>query len=351
MQLLENINKLDSANVKQKLNLPISIAELRNSISKLNKSSCGGPDGISSKLLECFSKICPNLILKAINEEMFSGNSNGKAVNKRTIIFIPKPTDRLDIKKIRPISLLNTLYRVADICLTQRLNYVLESSNIFSHNTYAYRKSFSIPDAILTLCTTIENIKLSNTKVCIIQTDIEAGFDSVSRSLIKKVLEKIGLPIPMIEKIFNLGKHAIAKLAVNLECLTNRSFKVSSGTAQGQASSVTLFNIAFYLFYLYINSEPELFNTYKIILDTVDPVTGLFNESEVRSKLDMDTSISFSDDGLILAIYQGTHSITNILDLFKKFSTFSGLRISPAKSKIIPINFAFSKTDTETLEN
>ena len=238
---------------------------------------------------------------------------------------------------------MNTLYRVADICLTQRLNYVLESSNIFSHNTYAYRKSFSIPDAILTLCTTIENIKLSNKKVCIIQTDIEAGFDSVSRSLIKKILEKIGLPIPMIKKIFNLGKHAIAKLAVNLECLTNRSFKVSSGTAQGQASSATLFNIAFYLFYLYINNEPELFNTYKIILDTVDPVTGLFNESEVRSKLDMDTSISYSDDGLILAIYQGAHSITNILDLFKKFSTFSGLRISPAKSKIIPINFVFLK--------
>ena len=56
MQLLEKINKLDSNNVKQKLNLPISIAELRNSISKLNKNSCGGPDGISSKLLEWFFK-------------------------------------------------------------------------------------------------------------------------------------------------------------------------------------------------------------------------------------------------------------------------------------------------------
>ena len=117
-------------------------------------------------------------------------------MNERTIIFIPKPTDRLDIKKVRPISLLNTLYRVADICLTQRLNYVLESSNIFSHNTYTYRKSFSIPDAILTLCTTIENIKLRNTKVGIIQTDIEAGFDSVSRSLIKKVLKIFAFPFP-----------------------------------------------------------------------------------------------------------------------------------------------------------
>ena len=126
----------------------------------------------------------------------------------------------------------------------------------------------------------------------------------------------------------------MAKLSVNLECLTNRSFKVKSGTAQGQASSATLFNIAFHLFYLYINSEPELFNTYKIILDTVDPVTGLFSESEVRSKLDTDTSISYSDDVLIFATYQSTHSITNILDLLKKFSTYSGLRVSAAKSKI-----------------
>ena len=264
--------------------------------------------------------------------------------------LFPKPVERLDIKQFRPISLLNILYRVADICLTQRLTYVIESSNIFSHNTYKYRKSFSIPDAILTLCTTIENIQLSKTKVCIIQTDIEACFESVSRSLIKKVLENVDLPTPLIEKIFNLGKNAMAKISLNLECLINTSFKVTSGTAQGQASSATLFNIAFYLFYLYINSEPEIFNTYRIILDTVDTDTGLFSESEVKSKLNIDTSISYSDDVLIFATYQSTHSITNILDLFKKFSTFSGLRISPAKSKIIPINFNFSKADTDILE-
>ena len=114
-------------------------------------------------------------------------------------IFIPKPVDRLDIKKFRPISLLNTLYRVSDICLKQRLTYVLESSNIFSPNTYAYRKSFSILNAILTLCTTIENIKLSNTKVCIIQTDIEEGFDSVSRSLIKRVLKTLAFPTDLLK--------------------------------------------------------------------------------------------------------------------------------------------------------
>ena len=97
------------------------------------------------------------------------------------------------------------------------------------------------------------------------------------------------------------------------------------GTAQGQVSSATFFNIAFYLFYLYINSESELFKTYRIIFDTVDPNTGLFSESEITTKLNFDTSISYSDDGLIFAIYRNASSITNIL--VKKIRIFSGLRI------------------------
>ena len=332
------------------LDSPISMVELTNAISRLNKRSCGGPDGISAKLLEWFTEQCPNLTLKAINDQMCVGETQDKPINDRNIIFIPKPSDRIDIKRYRPISLLNTLYRLCDICLTQRITRAIEQSNIFSHNTYAYRRSFSIPDAILTLCSTIENIKCSGIKTCIIQTDIEAGFDTVSRSHIKQVLKLIGCPESLIDKIFNLGKHARAKLSVNLECLKNRFFKITSGTAQGQASSAILFNLAFFLFYLFLNHNSELFSTYKIILDLIDSATGKFTGSDIKTLLDFDTSISYSDDGLITIIYKDSTSITNILDLFKQFSLVSGLKISPAKSKIIPINFTFSQDDIVILE-
>ena len=346
------LSKIPKFNSKfnKALDSPISMEELINATSRLNKRSCGGPDGISSKLLEWFIEQCPNLILKALNDQMCIGDTKDKPINDRNIIFIPKPSDRIDIKKYRPISLLNTLYRLCDICLTQRITRVIEDSNIFSHNTYAYRRSFSIPDAIITLCSTIENIKCSGIKTCIIQTDIEAGFDTVSRGHIKEVLKLIGCPESLIDKIFNLGKHARAKLAVNLECLKNRFFKITSGTAQGQASSAILFNLAFFLFYLFLHHKSELFGTYKIILDLIDHVTGKFSDSDIKTQLDLDTSISYSDDGLITVIYKDSTSITNILDLFKRFSSVSGLKISPAKSKIIPINFTFSEDDIVQLE-
>ena len=66
----------------------------------------------------------------------------------------------------------------------------------------------------------------------------------------------------------------------------------------------------------------------------------------MKTQLDLDTSIFYSDDGLITIIYKDSMSMTNILDLFKQFGLVSGLKISPAKSKIIPKNFTFSKKKT-----
>ena len=137
---------------------------------------------------------------------------------------------------------------------------------------------------------------------------------------------------------------------VNLECLKNMFFKITSGTAQGQASSAILFNLAFFLFYLFLNYRSELFGTYKIILNLIDGAIGRFSDSDIKTQLELNTSISYSDDGLITIIYKDSTSITNILDLFKCFSSVLGLKISPAKSKIIPINFTFSKDDILNLE-
>ena len=64
------------------------------------KVAGGGPDGISSKVLEWFSKICPNLILEAINQQMLSGNSENKPVNERTIILYPNQVIGLTLKKL-----------------------------------------------------------------------------------------------------------------------------------------------------------------------------------------------------------------------------------------------------------
>ena len=62
---LSKIPKFDSKYNKD-LDAPIGMEELINATARLNKSSCGGPDGISSKLLKWFIGQRPNLTLKAL---------------------------------------------------------------------------------------------------------------------------------------------------------------------------------------------------------------------------------------------------------------------------------------------
>ena len=82
---LSTIPKFDSK-YNDDLNSPIGFEELLNATSRLNKSSCGGPDGISAKLLAWFIERCPNLILKALNDQMCLGDTNDKPINDRNII-------------------------------------------------------------------------------------------------------------------------------------------------------------------------------------------------------------------------------------------------------------------------
>ena len=66
---LSKIPKFDSK-YNNDLNSPIGMEELINATARLNKKSCGGPDGMSSKLLAWFIEQCPNLTLKALNDQI-----------------------------------------------------------------------------------------------------------------------------------------------------------------------------------------------------------------------------------------------------------------------------------------
>ena len=85
---LNKIPKFNSS-FNNDLDSPISMVELINAKARLNKSSCGGPDGISAKLLEWFIEQCPNLILKALNDQMFLGDTKDKPINDHNIINRP----------------------------------------------------------------------------------------------------------------------------------------------------------------------------------------------------------------------------------------------------------------------
>ena len=57
-----------------------------------------------------------------------------------------------------------------------------------------------------------------------------------------------------------------------------------------------LFNIAFFLVYLFLNYKSKLFGTYKIVLDLIDGTTRNFSGSDIQTQFDLHTSILYSND-------------------------------------------------------
>ena len=104
--------------------------------------------------------------------------------------------------------------------------------------------------------------------------------------LFKEVLGNIGLTSSIIKKDCQPRQTCYGQ-TINKSRMPNTQILPSNiGHSSGTSLLSYPFNIAFYLFYLYLNSEPNEFDTYKITLDTIDPNTGLFSDSEIKSKFD-----------------------------------------------------------------
>ena len=88
----------------------------------------------------------------AINMEILKGGCVDKEIMLRKLIFIPKPNyDKITIKRFRPISLVNSLFKVADNCVVSRIVSGLENAKTLPPYMSAYRSGHSTTDAIISL--------------------------------------------------------------------------------------------------------------------------------------------------------------------------------------------------------
>ena len=384
------ITEEDSSNFE----LPISPQELKLALEKLNSSSCGGPDGVSVQLLKLIHEYCPGLILYAINHELLEGRCKGKKIMDRKIIFIPKPqSTKKDIKRFRPISLLNILYRLADTCVGNRISSSLDRGNVLPSYVSAYRKGFSVVDSILTLRCFIENAQANDKKMVMIQYDISAAFDKCSKLLIVEILKLLKYPEKMTGWILKMPIGAQARLCINLAETRFPWISAANGCAQGQSTSAILYNLAMLLVHLRLccadvaTFKPELAASRKLTAlecytqqywnaaggegqpDTACQQVcriawGKMTRGEKKVFLKQNkrlihtnTSqiihvapiVSFSDDGFVFLEFNRVEDILNIMNIFAEFGAFSGLFPNRDKTRIVSVNFAFTEVEKNAL--
>ena len=297
---------------------PFSKFEFRNAISKCNNLSAPGPDKFTWRHLkhvlkqeECLLNII-NIANTCINLGHWPNYFKCSLM-----VIIPKPNKpKYDhLKAFRPIVLLNTLGKLIEKVIAERLQFIVSYNNFIYPSQLGSLKFKSTLDAGVALTHIVHSGWAKNKSTSILAFNITQFFPSLSHHLLTIILEKAGLE-PKVASFF-VDYLVNRKTNYNWNELSSPIFKVNVGVGQGSALSPIL--SALYL-------SPLLYILEKHLKNLKIPISF----------------ISFVNDGLFIA--QNKSIVTLNSQLFCSYNILSklldkfGLIVEHSKTDIFHFN-------------
>ncbi|KAF2350222.1 Reverse transcriptase domain [Trinorchestia longiramus] len=157
------------------------------------------------------------------------------------MIFLPKPSTSLhEIKKYRPISLLDIHGKLLEKILIYRLTDHFTIHNIYNKRQHGYRHGRGTHTALATRHETLHIHLNQRYKIDVILRDVSKAFDKVWHTGLKFKLPQLNLD-PLFTKILtNFLSDRTA--AIRIANHTGQLFIIKSGVPQGTVISPALYN-------------------------------------------------------------------------------------------------------------
>ena len=243
--------------------------------------------------------------------EVFNFSQKNKllplSMRQAVIRCIPKKGDLAEVKNWRPISLLNSDYKIFAKCITNRFAKFLPL--VVSTNQTANVKSRKISHNLSLLRDFVFHANTEQLEAFVLSIDQMKAFDRVNWKFLTRVLEAQNFP-PLLLEWVNILYTDISS-CVRLNGFTSALFAVSRGVRQGCPLSPTLYTLFSEALNRCILNEPNISGP------------QIFNNEPLISQ--------YADDTCIGAI--GDDSIYSIFRALYLFERASGAKVNPDKSK------------------
>lgn len=234
------------------LDCKLSLQELEDGLSEVNKQSAPGHDLICYKHYIFLPEQAKILLLSILNLSWQNQIIPDDWKTAEVKMIRKKPTDPHDANNYRPISKTFCIMKILEKLVLTRLNYFLDKYKILSIYQSGFRQNRQTNDNLFYFCQkTFDNFHENKQIQCGIVFDIAKAFDTVWHDGLIFKLSQNNLP----EKMGNWIKEFLnnRKFFIKINEAKSEKFSISAGTPQGSTLSATLFSI-------YINDIIELNN-------------------------------------------------------------------------------------------
>ena len=214
-----------------------------------------------------------------------------------------------DLKNWRPISLLNTDYKILSKILALRLTPLFQKHILPNQNAGLPKRR--IENIHLEMQALLEMAEQKNEKIGIMSIDFQKAFDTLSHQLIMQIMKKLRLGPIMAGFVELLYNNIHSKIEINGK--NTQKIQIKRGIRQGCPLSMALFILCTDVF------------TRKIIQNEL--IKGITFQ-KINFKI-----AQFADDTTF-----GFHNecdIKHIMTELEDFEKISGLKINPEKTQII----------------
>ena len=289
----------------------LTIEEIGKGLKDLPNNKAPGTDGFTADFYKFF---WPDIKTYVYNSFMYAFDTGKLSVEQRRAILTLLPKGEKDIRYLknwRPLSLLNTDYKILTKTLATRLQKVIPK--LVSPDQTGCVKGRYIGENIRILFDVLEYTSKQNISGVIAFLDFEKAFDSVSWKFLKKSLEKFNFG-PYFRKWVNIIYNEPESAVIN-NGHASEFFTLTRGIRQGCPISALLFIIVAEVMAINIRNEKS--------------IKGL-NIGTTNIKL-----TQYADDTTLYL--QDTESLKCTFKLLDKFQLYAGLKLNKEKTEAIQL--------------
>ena len=279
------------------------------SLKKMKNGKSPGSDGYTTEFFKFFWKDIGRFVFRSIKYGFIKGEMS--VTQKQGIITcIPKgDKSRQCMKNWRPISLLNTVYKLASSCIAERIKSVL--SMLISNDQTGFIPGRYIGENTRLIYDILHYTEENDIPGILLLIDFEKAFDSISWNFIEHVLNffNFGTNIKGWIKTF----YTNIQSSVTQNCYLSDFFEIQRGCRQGDPLSPYIFLLCAEILGILVKHSDEIKGI------TIDDSEFLISQYADDTSLILDGS---------------PESLDASLRMLQTYADMSGLSMNLDKTKV-----------------